>query len=294
MTLLGIDAGATATKWLVLDETGATFSGKSQAMDGHIYRPESEIRIKEVLADIADMAAQTAAHEVTAICAGFTGLAHSGADQEALKALFNRYFPKAKVSLMSDIELAYRAHLQPGEGILLYAGTGSVAMHITEDQRVICIGGWGYLLGDEGAGYWIGREAIRHTLMTLENGTSNALSTAIAEALGASNWGEMRTAIYGQDRSIVAALTPTVRNCALEGDQSAIEILAHAAGELAELIYRTDRVIGEDGLPIIFSGGIAQQIPEIFSDLVSIFGSRVLRANVDIAAGAATLAGKLG
>ena len=287
MSFLGIDAGATAAKWTVRDSKGVINSGKSQAMDGHIYRPESAQRIDEVLSEIAS---QISAGEVTAICAGFTGLAQSPTDQEALKVLFTKHFPRASVTLMSDIELAYRAHLSPGEGILLYAGTGSVAMHITSRSEVVRMGGWGYLLGDEGAGYWIGREAIRHTVATLEEDAIDHLASAISAALGARDWAAIRSVVYGQERSVVAGLTPVVAREALNSDPIAISILDRAAAELQALISRMDKVTGQSGMKIIFTGGIAHQVPQIFTSLSSRLGDRIALGDIDIAEGASLLA----
>jgi len=287
MTFLGIDAGATAAKWALRDSEGVIRSGKSQAMDGHIYRPESAQRIDDVLSEIAS---QIPSQEVTAICAGFTGLAQSPADQAALKALFIKHFPKATVTLMTDIELAYRAHLKPGEGILLYAGTGSVAMHISSSSEVIRIGGWGYLLGDEGAGYWIGREAIRHTVAAIEDGLNDHFASAICEVLDAKDWAEIRSIVYGQERSVIAGLTPVVAREALNSDPIAISILDRAAIELTALITRMDKVTGVSGMKIIFTGGIAHQVPQIFTSLSSRLGDRVTLGDIDIAEGASLLA----
>ena len=50
------------------------------------------------------------------------------------------------------------------DGIALISGTGSVAWGRTPDGRTARAGGWGYLLGDEGSGYWVGRQAVRHAL----------------------------------------------------------------------------------------------------------------------------------
>ena len=53
MSYLGIDAGATATKWALYDGSQIVDSGKCAAMDGHIFRPESKARANEVLAEIS-------------------------------------------------------------------------------------------------------------------------------------------------------------------------------------------------------------------------------------------------
>ena len=287
MLYLGIDAGATATKWSIHDGAQTVVSGKSFAMDGHIYRPESEKRMHEVLADIASLCDGAA---ITSIYAGFTGLAQSAPDRAKIEQIFMQYFPNATCALVLDIELAYRAYFKPGVGILLYAGTGSIAMHINQAGELLRAGGWGYLLGDEGAGYWIGREAMRHIALQLELKTGDPFTDLICKKLGISNWGDIRSIVYGAERSSVAAITKDIASLALQGDAVAVEILERASEQLAELIRRSDEIVGQAGLPIIFSGGIASEIPMIFDRLTAIFGERISMGDADIAVAASLLA----
>jgi len=287
MLYLGIDAGATATKWSIHDGVQTVISGKSFAMDGHIYRPESEKRMHEVLADIASLCDGAA---ITSIYAGFTGLAQSAPDRAKIEQIFTQYFPSATCALVLDIELAYRAYFKPGAGILLYAGTGSIAMHINQSGELLRAGGWGYLLGDEGAGYWIGREAMRHIALQLELKSSDSFTELICKKLRISNWGDIRSIVYGAERSSVAAITKDVATLALQGDIVAVGILDRASEHLSELIWRSDEIVGQAGLPIIFSGGIASEIPMIFDRLKAIFGERISMGDTDIAVAASLLA----
>jgi len=287
MLYLGIDAGATATKWSIHDGVQTVISGKSFAMDGHIYRPESEKRMHEVLADIASLCDGAA---ITSIYAGFTGLAQSAPDRAKIEQIFTQYFPSATCALVLDIELAYRAYFKPGAGILLYAGTGSIAMHINQAGELLRAGGWGYLLGDEGAGYWIGREAMRHIALQLELKASDPFTELICKKLRISNWGDIRSIVYGAERSSVAAITKDVATLVLQGDIVAVGILDKASEHLSELIWRSDEIVGQAGLPIIFSGGIASEIPMIFDRLKAIFGERISMGDTDIAVAASLLA----
>jgi N-acetylglucosamine kinase-like BadF-type ATPase len=127
MNYLGIDAGATATKWALYDGSEIVAAGKCPAMDGHILRPDSKARINEVLAEIS-----TAVNgaEVSGVFAGITGAVSEDSATDPLGQIFHSYFPNAKVRIVHDIELAYFANFEVGEGILLYAGTGSIAMYI--------------------------------------------------------------------------------------------------------------------------------------------------------------------
>ena len=183
MNFLGIDAGASATKWVLINDSGTIASGRCEAMDGHIYREASLERMRRVLGEILE---EIKDYKVSTVYMGITGVIQDGSIEKEIETYF-----KCASKVVSDIELAYRANFETGEGILLYAGTGSVAYAINENSEAHKIGGWGYLLGDEGAGYWIGKEAIRHSLFELESKNKidqGSLSDRILKEIHADDW----------------------------------------------------------------------------------------------------------
>lgn len=285
MHYLGIDAGASATKWALINELGVVKSGVDASMDGHLYRDASKIRMDSVLNKISE---EIAGKKVDRIYMGITGVVHDGSIEKYLE----KYFMAPSI-VVSDIELAYRANFVQGDGILLYAGTGSVAYAIDEKGEIHQIGGWGYLLGDEGAGYWIGREAIRQALHLIESkevASSGSLVDLILKEINANDWNSVKSFVYSQNRSAIAALSKVVDEAALKGDKSAIEILNRAAGYLADLVERTDRSLLRKSLPIKFTGGISSSV-SLYRELENILKVRVSISTVDIALRAAELAG---
>ena len=285
MHYLGIDAGASATKWALINELGVVKSGVDATMDGHLYRDASKIRMDSVLNKISE---EISGKKVDRIYMGITGVVHDGSIEKYLE----KYFMAPSI-VVSDIELAYRANFVQGDGILLYAGTGSVAYAIDEKGEIHQIGGWGYLLGDEGAGYWIGREAIRQALHLIESkevASSGSLVDLILKEINANDWNSVKSFVYSQNRSAIAALSKVVDQAALKGDKSAIEILNRAAGCLADLVERTDRSLLRKSLPIKFTGGISSSV-SLYRELEKILKVRVSISTVDIALRAAELAG---
>ena len=285
MQYLGIDAGASATKWALINELGVVKSGVDASMDGHLYRDASKIRMDSVLNKISE---EISGKKVDRIYMGITGVVHDGSIEKYLE----KYFMAPSI-VVSDIELAYRANFVQGDGILLYAGTGSVAYAIDEKGEIHQIGGWGYLLGDEGAGYWIGREAIRQALHLIESkevASSGSLVDLILKEINANDWNSVKSFVYSQNRSAIAALSKVVDQAALKGDKSAIEILNRAAGCLADLVERTDRSLLRKSLPIKFTGGISSSV-SLYRELEKILKVRVSISTVDIALRAAELAG---
>ena len=284
MHYLGIDAGASATQWALINQSGVVISGVEAAMDGHIYRASSKERMNEVTDRIAD---QVKGFTVNGVYLGITGVLTDGSIEQLLKEKFD-----ADATVVSDIELAYRANFSEGQGILLYAGTGSVAFAIDTNSGVHKIGGWGYLLGDEGAGYWIGREAIRQTLFTLESHdviNDGGLTQLILNNMDATDWDSIKEFVYSQERSAIAALSRTVDTAANNGDTEAISILKAAAEHLVDLVHRVDAILRGSLLPVKFTGGISSSAV-ITSELEKSLGNRVSRSTVDIAVRAAELA----
>lgn len=284
MHYLGIDAGASATQWALINQSGVVISGVEAAMDGHIYRAASKERMNEVTDRIAD---QVKGFTVNGVYLGITGVLTDGSIEQLLKEKFD-----ADATVVSDIELAYRANFSEGQGILLYAGTGSVAYAIDTNSGVHKIGGWGYLLGDEGAGYWIGREAIRQTLFTLESHdviNDGGLTQLILNNMDATDWDSIKEFVYSQERSAIAALSRTVDTAANNGDTEAISILKAAAEHLVDLVHRVDAILRGSLLPVKFTGGISSSAV-ITSELEKSLGNRVSRSTVDIAVRAAELA----
>ena len=284
MHYLGIDAGASATKWALINENGLILSGQQEAMDGHLYRESSLARMQKVLREIK---AQIKELRVESVYMGITGVTHDGSIQNQIKLVFD-----CDSQIVSDIELAYRANFSEGNGILLYAGTGSVSFAIDEEGRTHQIGGWGYLLGDEGAGYWIGRESIRHALSVIESNagrTPDSLATLVLKAMNASDWNSVKSFVYSQERAKIAALSAIVNMAAEKNDADAILILTKAAGHLAELVNRMDKQLVRKALPVTFTGGISHsQI--LYRELERYLRMRVTISSVDIALRAAELA----
>jgi N-acetylglucosamine kinase-like BadF-type ATPase len=284
MHYLGIDAGASATKWTLINENGTVASGICEAMDGHLYREASVSRMRKVLGEIFN---EIKGKKVSSVFMGVTGVTHDGSIEKEINTVFH-----SKSTVVSDIELAYRANFADGDGILLYAGTGSVAFAIDEYASVHQIGGWGYLLGDEGAGYWIGKEAIRFALFQIESKKvipASSFTDQILESINAHDWDTVKGFVYSQDRSAIAALSKIVDTAASNGDTDALTILNKAAGHLAELVSRIDKLLIRKSLPIKFTGGISGS-QTLYRELEKFLRMRVSISTADIALCAAELA----
>ena len=284
MHFLGIDAGATATQWALINEAGLVASGSAAAMDGHIYRPSSKERMEQVLNEIST---EVKNYKLTSAYMGITGVTSDGSIETLAESILG-----VSIKVVSDIELAYRANFSEGEGILLYAGTGSVAFAIDNLSNSHQIGGWGYLLGDEGAGYWIGREAIRHAMFDIETKAEfepKSLTSEILDVIGGKDWSSVKSFVYSQERSVIASLSKLVNTSAEAGDVDAIRIIRKAAGHLAYLVRRMDESLAGGSLPVKFTGGISHSAI-LYQELNQVLPKRISLSTIDIAHRAAELA----
>lgn len=284
MAFLGIDAGASATKWTLIQSGSVVASGKELAMDAHLYRDESVSRMREVIHAISDA---TRGHRVEGILLGITGFSES----TVVQGFFDEEF-RAPVRTMSDIELAYRANFKDNNGVLIYAGTGSVAFTFGNDGKPLRIGGWGYLLGDEGAGYWIGREGLRAAMLYIDGQVKPepaSLESRILSAIKAENWDQVKSFVYARDRSEIAALSSVVAEAAAAGDITATVILKEAAHHLLELVHRAEEITGRENIAVKFAGGVSS-ISAISHELTKALGERCSIASADISLEAARLA----
>ena len=190
-----------------------------------------------------------------AVVAGFAGAGRSG-DRKAIRNMFlDMGFASEKLAVLSDAEMGLAAVGKPGA--VLIAGTGSVCMGL-DAAGIKRAGGLGKVLGDEGSGYAIGREALRKALAEEYGwGEKTSLTPAIRKALQAE---ELKTFVHPVNRGDlkkdqIAALCPIVFEEASKGDAVADKILTKAAKDLGRLLNLVLSQIGQK-CPVYLTGGV--------------------------------------
>jgi N-acetylglucosamine kinase len=162
-----------------------------------------------------------------------------------------------------DAAIALAGATSGEPGIIVIAGTGSMAFGRNASGETARVGGWGYIFGDEGGAFDIVRQALRAVLREHEGwGARTALTPALLEAAGASDAHEMLHLFYTPDwpRARVADLARTVSRIAEEGDPIALRLLHQAAQELALLSGSVRRQLWNEGDPnpvvVSWTGGV--------------------------------------
>nr|WP_315261511.1 BadF/BadG/BcrA/BcrD ATPase family protein [uncultured Duganella sp.] len=260
---LGIDAGGTQTRWALADTAGAivaegSVGGMSATQMGSTAGRDAVRGIFAMLASQVLAAAQP-----VRACAGLTGFDGAGTQAAQLLAEVLKIAPSA-ISMRNDVEIAYLDSFRPGEGYLVYAGTGSIAAWIDAGGQFHRAGGRGVTLDDGGGGFWIAREAMRH-IWRLEDEQpgvwqQSAMARAVFAQIGGSDWSLSRQFIYGQDRGAIGSLALAVASSA-DADPVARNILERAGTELARIALALVGRYGER--PIVLGGRAAHLHPLI-------------------------------
>ncbi|UVJ41456.1 N-acetylglucosamine kinase [Arthrobacter sp. CJ23] len=199
---------------------------------------------------------------VQAVYAGAAG-ADTPANRAVLAALLTEHFPGARIDVVHDTRIILAASgLQ--SGAVLVAGTGSVAWGLTPDGREARAGGYGYLLGDEGGGYSVVRDAVRETLREYYAGLEpGPLAQALLSATTSADPLQLMDLYYRKpEPRYWAGLSSLVFELAAAGDREAAHIVADAAYALAALARQVHGSLGTE-LPLILAGGLLLKHPEL-------------------------------
>jgi N-acetylglucosamine kinase-like BadF-type ATPase len=261
---LGIDAGGTATRWRLADETGRCIAqGTVAPLTGHLFSPAAEERARQIVIEMAQAVLKTG--RPLGVIAGITGLSRDTPAEATMRALFAETFelPQDRVFVAEDMWIAYLAYFALGEGILVYSGTGSIGYYLSETKDVIRVGGRGNLIDDGGSGFWIAREALKAVLRAEEErpgeGWTTTLGVCLSGALGGTDWNIVRSFVYGGDRGKIGSLARAVGEAAGADDKTALRILREAGGELARLANALIKRLGPR--PVALVGGSTRLHP---------------------------------
>jgi N-acetylglucosamine kinase len=290
--VIGIDAGGTKTVGLLADETGRVVT-KARGAGANLV-VHGELAVEKVLHQITEDL--DAPEPVAAVCLGMAGV--DRAEETALiRGVMRRLrLPKA-LRIVPDPLVALVAGAPRGIGIVVVAGTGSIAYGVDPSGRTARAGGWGYLLGDEGSAFWLGHAAIRHGIRAYDGrGPATTLLDRIAAKLeleipdGLVKW------FYDQElsRHRVSALATVVEEAANDGDEAASDLLNQAAQHLARAGRSVARQLEfEDSFPFVQAGGVFRACPSLFQRVESSLAlpqAESVRLEGEPAIGAVTLA----
>lgn len=275
--VLGIDGGGTHTRALLANAGGATLGvGEAGASNPNAFGYLAAQ--KEILAAIyhAFDAAKIDKQMVAAAGLGIGGV--DRADERARFQTWAEHNIAARASIMNDSEIVLAAGSPDNWGIALIAGTGSLAWGRTREGKTARAGGWGYLIGDEGSGFDLGRSALRAATQAVDGrGEPTQLLAAILDHWKLSEPQQLISHVYhtGLKPADFAQLAAVVARAARAGDAVALQLLEQAADALATMIGAVARALElRETIPLALTGGLLIETESLRARLVAIVRER--------------------
>ncbi|HUJ95275.1 MAG TPA: BadF/BadG/BcrA/BcrD ATPase family protein [Terriglobales bacterium] len=260
---LGIDGGGSKTHCLVGDETSVLASGTGGG--SNVVRV-GEAKAEEALISAigqACSAAKIAPRELSRVCIGASGGARPEV-ADSLRRIISEVIT-GEILIVGDTVTTLAAAFGRGPGVIVIAGTGSLAYGRNSQGEIARAGGWGHAISDEGSGHWIGRAAIAAALRASDkrHGKDSALLSRIMKVWDVETHGQLVLAANASPAPDFAALLPAVLAAAESGDPEARKVLIQAGTELAALaeivirrLFATDQAV-----PVAMSGGVFRHCP---------------------------------
>lgn len=259
--VLGIDAGGTETRAVAARLDGLRL-GHGSGGRGNAATPEPDVSVGTVLsaARIALTGLDPASIAYVIVsAAGWAGLQERRTAGELARG-WTRLGLRCPVEIVGDVVAMFAAGTAEPAGHVLVSGTGAVAAELADRAVLRTSDGLGWLLGDAGSAFWIGRTAARDTLAAVEGQQpETTLTRLVVESLcpdrtvvGTARAGAVVAAIYGRPPLELAELAPLVCAAAGWGDPQAERILTDAADHLVATLAG---IRGPDAESAIVLGG---------------------------------------
>lgn len=253
----GIDAGGTKTRAFAMTRAGVIV-GRGAGGPGNLL--SSPDPAGSISAALVEALAGRGADAVVLSCAGGDRAADRERGREILRGIVG---PDVPVDVTHDAQAALYAGNAAGCGVVLIAGTGSVAYGRNANGDEDRSGGWGYLIGDEGSAFWIGKEALRAVSCDFDGrGAPTAISRHLYRDLGVDDFQGVLPHLYGRPHPApaIAAATRAVAQANSEGDRVAADIIERAARELARAASVVARKLGLSDGPVYLAGGAFENV----------------------------------
>jgi N-acetylglucosamine kinase len=263
--VLGIDAGGSKTVCLLADERGRIVS--EARAGGANLAASGELEVEKILHGLMDQAIGDREIRPDAICLGIAGVDRPS-DAAAVHGIMRRIGFKSRILVVNDALIALVAGVGDDPGVVIIAGTGSIAYGRDKAGHAARAGGWGYLLGDEGGGFWIGRAALSAVVRQFDGrGPTTLLTDMVLSEMGLASPRDVIHAVYdkGLPRRSISSIASVVQRAVDAGDAIAADILDRAAFELtsaaASVVSRLN--MRGDEFRTVLAGGIFAGIPAL-------------------------------
>jgi N-acetylglucosamine kinase-like BadF-type ATPase len=245
--VLGLDGGGTKTVAVLAEDTGKLLA-RAQG-DSSNYQVIGGEKLGQVIRELCKEILLQANLQGLTLDHLYAGLAGAGrpADREAIHSVITQQNVAATVTVDTDASAALAGAFAGGPGIIVISGTGAICFGKSKANVVHRCGGWGYLLGDEGSGYYIGQQAIMAALKDLDGrGIATSLRAMIEQKYNLASIDLIISQIYSGkiDRTEIASLTPAVFAEYEKGDEASKIIIETAGREIGKIVAAVSHKMG--------------------------------------------------
>ncbi len=260
---LGIDGGQSHTTALVADGNGRILGRGAAGASNHTREPGGRERlIRAVTKSVSEALVQAGLPQrqsIRDLKFAAAHLAMTGEPEDKVE-IVHELLRAEHLVVGHDAPGALAGALAGGEGVIVLAGTGSVACGETRDGRFARAGGHGYLFGDEGAGFAIAREALSAALWVEGAGRKSGLTASLLKHFKRRSLKAIAEDVYAGvlSRDELASFAAKVGELAEQGDITAKGLIDKAAFELFRLAMVTVRKLKLEHQPlkISYGGGV--------------------------------------
>lgn len=266
---LGIDGGGTKTDCALGDGAGILGRGREA---GSKRTRVGEAQARAALHGAIRQAAAEAKVDLAQVrrtCVGMAGASRPEIN-ESVRALVAEVVP-GEIEVVGDMHVALEAAFPDAPGMVVIAGTGSIAYGRNERGETARAGGWGSAISDEGSGEWIGRAAAAAALRAYDSGQSTALIECILNSWRLATRDDVARAANASPPPDYAALLPQILATAKAGDGVARDLLLQAGTELAQLAKVVARRLWPGALSarVALAGGVfrhSEMVRRVFAN----------------------------
>jgi glucosamine kinase len=260
--VIGIDAGGTKTDAVLADGHGEVIARARRG--GANLAAHGELAVEKTLHEVIDDVLGEAHARPDVICLGSAGVDRAE-DNAIIQAIMRRIGARARVLITNDALIALVAGAGLAPGIVVIAGTGSIAYGRNSRNEAARAGGWGYILADEGSGFWIGRQALRAVVREADGrGPATSLTPLVLEFFGVTRPEQLVREVYRHylKPSDIARCASLVEQARAAADPVAVHITSVAADELAAAVRSVVRQLElTEAFPVVMAGGAFHAVP---------------------------------
>jgi N-acetylglucosamine kinase-like BadF-type ATPase len=253
----GIDGGQSSTTAVIADERGRILARGRGGPADEVAQGADSTRLRDALSSALGDAmregqlprdARFAA--VVAGISGYEGTVYGRAPE----------LPTDSLTLMHDTPIAHAGALGGGAGVVVIAGTGSVAYAADERGESALTGGWGYLFGDEGSAFALARSVVADAMRACDAGEESPLAPVALSFFNLPSLRKISRAFYtgGITRSKFAEFASAIVQHAESGDPFASRYVEDAAHALVRIAMQAADRARLDAPRVAFTGGMLQ------------------------------------